>query len=386
MNFKKIFTGFVSITMLVSTLTCMSTTAFADETTATTEVTTTTTDTTTDDQSGTLIEGLLSYTIEDQTMSWVFHKDGMYTTMRFCNGVCTVDGDVISLDIMNDFDVQANKDEENVVFGWMDENPVEEIIFSDNVTQIDTQLFSTWYFYTASQISLGNSIQSISHDAFVGLKIKELVLPRNLQEIDYNAFIACSCLTNLLVLSENVNITNSGLGYLHKGVSLDNFVISGYIGSTAETYANENGFTFIALDDDSDTTTTTTDVTTTTTDTTTVATTTDSITTSNTTTTTISTDITTTDTDTATTADPITALTTTTTATPTDITTTDTDTATTTDSITTSSTTTTTTPADIQSTLPQTGCSDIYKVIAGLAALMTISGVVIIVKTKKETE
>lgn len=36
--------------------------------------------------------------------------------------------------------------------------------------------------------------------------------------------------------------------------------------------------------------------------------------------------------------------------------------------------------------LPQTGYSDIYKVITGLAALMTVSGAAIIVKTKKETE
>lgn len=36
--------------------------------------------------------------------------------------------------------------------------------------------------------------------------------------------------------------------------------------------------------------------------------------------------------------------------------------------------------------LPQTGYSDIYKVIAGLAALMTVSGAAIVVKTKKETE
>ena len=36
--------------------------------------------------------------------------------------------------------------------------------------------------------------------------------------------------------------------------------------------------------------------------------------------------------------------------------------------------------------LPQTGYSDIYKVIAGLAALMTVSGATIVVKTKKETE
>ena len=36
--------------------------------------------------------------------------------------------------------------------------------------------------------------------------------------------------------------------------------------------------------------------------------------------------------------------------------------------------------------LPQTGYSDIYKVIAGLAALMTVSGAALVVKTRKENE
>ena len=36
--------------------------------------------------------------------------------------------------------------------------------------------------------------------------------------------------------------------------------------------------------------------------------------------------------------------------------------------------------------LPQTGYSNIYKVIAGLAALMTVSGAALVVKTRKENE
>ena len=38
------------------------------------------------------------------------------------------------------------------------------------------------------------------------------------------------------------------------------------------------------------------------------------------------------------------------------------------------------------STLPQTGYSDIYKAIAGLAALMTVGGAALVVKTRKENE
>jgi len=54
-----------------------------------------------------------------------------------------------------------------------------------------------------------------------------------------------------------------------------------------------------------------------------------------------------------------------------------------------STTTTTTTTAQTENneeTLPQTGYSSIYKVVAGLASLMTLSGAAILVKTRKKAE
>lgn len=54
--------------------------------------------------------------------------------------------------------------------------------------------------------------------------------------------------------------------------------------------------------------------------------------------------------------------------------------------ITTNMTVDTTTTSSNNEILPQTGYSNIYKVIVGLAALMTVSGAAIIVKNKKETE
>ena len=54
-----------------------------------------------------------------------------------------------------------------------------------------------------------------------------------------------------------------------------------------------------------------------------------------------------------------------------------------------STTTTTTTTAQTENneeTLPQTGYSSIYKVVAGLASLMTLSGAAILVKTRKKDE
>jgi LPXTG-motif cell wall-anchored protein len=49
-------------------------------------------------------------------------------------------------------------------------------------------------------------------------------------------------------------------------------------------------------------------------------------------------------------------------------------------------TTTTTTVINNDEELPQTGYSNIYKVIAGFATLMTIGGAALVVKTRKENE
>ena len=49
-------------------------------------------------------------------------------------------------------------------------------------------------------------------------------------------------------------------------------------------------------------------------------------------------------------------------------------------------TTTTTTTGDSSEELPQTGYSGIYNVVVGLAAVLTVSGIALIAKSKKENE
>lgn len=66
----------------------------------------------------------------------------------------------------------------------MNNNLVEQIIFSDNIRQLDTQLFSTWFFRDSSQILLGNRMEYIGHDAFnsyaqtVSLSLRWIIKPQ----------------------------------------------------------------------------------------------------------------------------------------------------------------------------------------------------------------
>ncbi len=52
-----------------------------------------------------------------------------------------------------------------------------------------------------------------------------------------------------IVIPKSVtNIGDEAFGYANYGEMVENFTIYGYAGTAAETYANENGFTFISLE------------------------------------------------------------------------------------------------------------------------------------------
>ena len=132
-------------------------------------------------------------------------------------------------------------------------------------------------------LEIVEGITDIRSGAFRNCKnLKAVFLPESLERIDFDAFLGCDALTSM-TLPQNISfIDDDAIGYSYVsdfspdrweyewwGEPMDDFTICGYTGTAAETYANENGFTFIALDEQ---TTTTTDpiATTTTTMTTTV--------------------------------------------------------------------------------------------------------------------
>lgn len=119
------------------------------------------------------------------------------------------------------------------------------------------------------ELHVGALYSSVGNDRYMR-NITDLIIGEEVRLICDNAFTEAVQLKQVLIYPRDIDLTKTGIGYFSKNEKLEDMIIYGYIGSTAENYANENGFTFIALDDDPDTTTTTTttDVTTTTTDTT----------------------------------------------------------------------------------------------------------------------
>ena len=303
---------------------------------------------------------------------------------NYDNGTLRIFGENATPDI-NPLEDLAGKEEENLPYYYKYFSEITSLVIENDIKEIGDYGFCDLDYLES--ITLPNSLVTIGEQSFSSTGVTEITIPKYVQTIEKGAFIGCWQLKLAYVMCRDVDIQEYALGYKNdfSNDKYEDFIIYGYADSTAETYANENGFTFIALDEQPTTTTTTESiVTTTTASTTTVFTnetknesTTDTTTNTNTVTTDAITTVVTTETETDT--EQTTATTTITTETDTEPTTTLTTTDTPGNITTESSTVTAVTTTRTDTTLPQTGYSKWYQVIAGLAVCMTgIGGAMVI--------
>ena len=98
---------------------------------------------------------------------------------------------------------------------------------------------------TLESVSVPNTVTSIEGDAFRNCKsLKSVELPAGLTSIGYKAFDG-TALTEITIPKKVNSINLYAVGY--SGGKVEGFVIKGYAGTEAQKYAEENGFTFIAL-------------------------------------------------------------------------------------------------------------------------------------------
>lgn len=219
---------------------------------------------------------------DKKTLSWEYPDYVNNHKHRIKDGVYTIDGTVIenekdfSIDELKDEELEKLKSDVKTVHEWTENNPVEEVVFSDNVKEIyaynrnnfadsakkvtfgeNVEIIGECVFdsHNGSQITeivFGNKLKKIGRSAFSGLNmLTEITIPESVEEIGMDAFFACDSLSDVTVLSRNAVFGFECLGYTYSfpdGESTD-ITIHGYKGSTAEAYALENGFDFIVLDE-----------------------------------------------------------------------------------------------------------------------------------------
>ena len=114
------------------------------------------------------------------------------------------------------------------------------VIIGNGVEGIETSGMS--YKSELEYVYLPESIKYIENYAFqYDAKLKEITIPSKVPKIENHTFDNCPELTTMTIKNPNVELAK-------KGMPMNLKTIYGFKGSTAETYAKENGIDFISID------------------------------------------------------------------------------------------------------------------------------------------
>ena len=127
-----------------------------------------------------------------------------------------------------------------------------DIIIPSIVTSIGVCTFEGCTALT--NIVIPNSVISIGQGAFQWCTgLTRITIPDSVTKIGDYAFYDCTGLTSVTIPESVESIGSKAFGYYFNEdygyIKIENFTIYGHTGTTAETYANENGFTFIPLEE-----------------------------------------------------------------------------------------------------------------------------------------
>lgn len=146
---------------------------------------------------------------------------------------------------------------EGHTFSW---SGLTSINIPDSVVQIGFMAFRGCTSLT--NVTIPNSVTTISNSAFMECNnLTNITIPDSVKIIEDFAFIDCTALKSIVIPDSVATIGNSAFGYFTRiaddGVNFESekipgFKIYGYKGTAAETYANENGFEFIDLNEVTD--------------------------------------------------------------------------------------------------------------------------------------
>ena len=131
---------------------------------------------------------------------------------------------------------------------FVDCGSLAEIVIPNSITRIGSSTFEGCT--SLAKVAIPDSVRDINGDAFSGCtNLSHITLGASLQHIYSDAFLDCPALKKVEIPKNVTKIDERAFGYITGPEKLNGFTISGYCGTTAETYATENGFTFERIHD-----------------------------------------------------------------------------------------------------------------------------------------
>jgi hypothetical protein len=155
---------------------------------------------------------------------------------------------------------------------------LESITIPNGITKIEKYTF--WNCKKLADITIPNSVTRIAQSAFAKCQslvnvtipdsvtiidsyafencqsLENVTIPDSVTSISHYAFAGCQNLAGVTIPNSVTSIDRGAFGYYNYNYGpyqkMDDFTIKGYKGTAAETYASENGFEFIALDETAD--------------------------------------------------------------------------------------------------------------------------------------
>ena len=127
-----------------------------------------------------------------------------------------------------------------------DLSTVSEIKYNEGLETIGNLAFNTWGSF--EKITLPSTVKSIGEECFNSYKPYLIELNDGLERVGKQAFICKFANQSVKIPASVTEIGEKAFGYSDSGKKAENFTIYGYRGTAAETYATENGFTFVPLD------------------------------------------------------------------------------------------------------------------------------------------
>lgn len=128
---------------------------------------------------------------------------------------------------------------------FIDCTGISEVDFGNGITETPNGCF--YNCSNLATINWNSKIDTVGSWTFYGTRLTEVTLPEQITAVKARAFADCFHLYDAYIYNRKCSITNLAFNNT-KLTSTQDFNVHGFTGSTAETFAKDKGYTFVALD------------------------------------------------------------------------------------------------------------------------------------------